>query len=213
MRAHYKGISLKKVYIVIYCLLCTITASAVSYASPYKGTGYHTGSVYASTSTIGMAQAPVVTMCSTSSYKGNSSVGVIGGASTFHRGGIITAASSVTGGVTTYTAGGYGPHKSRKGDPGVPDDDHCDCHWYWDEVRQLWVCPVCGSTMTQEDAEMDGLFCDKAGDDGHCPCPLNEDKDVWAFIAALAGAYALYKVRAGKTPYGDVRDDREMVAG
>ena len=151
-------------------------------------------------------------MCSTSSFKGQSTVGVVGSTS-YHRG-IATSASSVTGGVTTYSAASHGPNKARKGPPGVPDD-HCDCHWYWDEVSQKWVCSVCGAELTEDEAEDYGLVCPYAnpGNDNHCPCPIDEDQDLWTFIAALAGAYALYKVRAGKTPYGDVRDDREMVAG
>ena len=206
---------MKKVFIVIYCLLCALTAAAVSYASPYKGSGYHAGPVYASTSTIGMAQTPAVTMSSTSSFRGHSNAGVAGGAISSYGGGISTSASSVTGGVTTYNAAaGHTPHKARKSEPDVPELEHCDCTWYWDEGRHLWVCSVCGATLTQAEAEMVGLFCPDAGEDGHCHCgmPLEFGFEEWLFMAAIAGAYALYKVYMGKKSYGDVRNGREMIA-
>ncbi len=206
---------MKKIVFIIIGLLCAFTVSAVSYASPYKGSGYYSGPVYVSTSTMGMAQTPAVTMSSTSLFRGHRNAGVVGGSISSYGGGISTSASSVTGGVTTYNAAaGHTPHKARKSEPDVPELEHCDCTWYWDEGRHLWVCSVCGATLTQEKAELEGLFCPDAGEDGHCHCgmPLEFGLVEWLFMAVFAGAYALYKIYKVKKYYGEVQDGREMVA-
>ena len=76
---------MKKVITIILGLLCVLTASAVGYASPYKGAGHssyiHSGTRY---SNEGMASAPVASMRSTSysmriAMTSSASVRTIGG--------------------------------------------------------------------------------------------------------------------------------------
>lgn len=125
--------------------------------------------------------------------------------------GIYTSASNLSSGQTSSESYDKMQISSRRNSPTYPvPEGACDhCQWVWvDDLYEPglggYVCAICDADI------LNGCQC---GGDCHCDVPITEDKDVWAFIAALAGAYALYKVRAGKTPYGDVRDDREMVAG
>lgn len=132
--------------------------------------------------------------------------------------GIYTSASHVVGGVTTtqtYTPGN-GPRRSSAWPGGNPEG--CDCDWQYDPSlfggKGGYICTKCGATISIEDYyDLEEEESPHGSDPCPCATPIREDVDVWALVAALAGAYALCKVRAGKTPYGDVRDDREMVAG
>ena len=104
--------------------------------------------------------------------------------------GISTSASSVQGGVTTYDNGGgnspSGPRRVGEGDiPPLPDGACPNCYWVYDKETNTWYCKYC-------DCDPYDGPCDH-----HC-VPIGNGKDVWFFMAALAGAYALYKVRAGK---------------
>ncbi|MBQ3717683.1 MAG: hypothetical protein II901_04785 [Paludibacteraceae bacterium] len=205
---------MKKITLFILCLLCTITASALSYASPYKGAGrggyiYTTSAVHQRAASAGMAQAPVASMTSTGSSMGR---GIASAAtpvtSTPSVRGIQTSASRVSGGITTVDS--YhpktGPRRSPT-DPPVPDDACGECHWHWDpnagdDGQGDWVCEVCGSWYS--------YGCDHVYEEGYCWCPIGDGWEVWLFVAVLAGAYALYKVRAGKKSNGDVRDANDM---
>ena len=177
---------LKKIVTIILCLLCAITASALSYASPYKGAGrngYMHTSMHVHSSSSGLAQAPITSMSSTRSSFGSERDMYGGGAipSTPMVRGITTSASSVRGGVTTYDSGTpLGPRKSPGGNPNgchcedLDGDGKCDhCHAPYDEF-------------------------DGGCSNNPCWCPIEFDWRSMLYMAALAGAYALYKVRAGK---------------
>ncbi len=189
-----KGISLKKGLLIIWSLLCTVSACAIGYATPYKGSahsGYiHTSApVRSSRSTMGLAQAPMASMSTTSSmsrgisYNEPSSTPAVQG--------IYTSASQISGGVTAaqvYTSGGV--MKRKVGPGGNPGD--CDCDWQWNATLNLWECTKCGSTETDED-----YFDENHHHGGDCPCyvPLSGGWEVWLFMTALAAAYAVYKKR------------------
>lgn len=180
---------MKKIIFLILCLLCTITASALSYASPYKGAGrggyiYTTSAVHQRTASAGMAQAPVASMTSTGSSMGR---GIASAAtpvtSTPSVRGIQTSASQVYGGVTagdTYSQIS-GPRRAGTTPPipGICEE----CHWVQDEHGH-WYCDVCGCDA------MDGCDC---GD--HCGCPLDLNWAVMLFFALLTAAYGIYKKR------------------
>ena len=171
------------------CLLCAISASALSYASPYKGAGRN-GYIYTTSSArskaIGgggsMAQAPVASMGSTSSVgsRGISYGGTVAAVPQVQ--GISTAASNIAGGVTTYGNEQIcGPKKVHIDLPGVCG--HCD--WEWSEEYDDYVCTVCGHHMDT------GCTCDPCT----CDVPVGDDWTVRIFLIVLAGAYAIYKVR------------------
>jgi len=101
--------------------------------------------------------------------------------------GIRTSASSVYGGVTSgETLAKISTIKfSTPPIPGLCEE----CHWVQDEHGH-WYCDVCGCDA------MDGCDCEDKY--GQCWCPIELDWKVFLFFSALAGAYALYKVRASK---------------
>ena len=185
-------------------MLCAITASALSYASPYKGAG-HGGYIYTTSSarqhtiSTGLAQAPVASMASTSGSSASRGIAYASTSSVSMPSvqGIRTSASNVSGGITsgdTYAQIGTSGH--RRG-PQLPPGACTNCEWYYDEETGTWRCHYC-------DCEPEDGQCEH-----HC-VPIGDGWEVLLFAAALAGAYALYKVRAGKTPYGDVRDANDM---
>ncbi len=162
-------------------MLCALTASAVSYATPYKGAGrglYTTLHNSQSHSSIGsstvLAQAPVAAISSVNSSRGISSSNV---SMTRVQSGIYTSASSISGGVTTYDAGHV--HGVSRKTPGHNDDaDVCDCV----DENDDGVCDICGDPI-------DACECDP------CRCPITDGWQVWLFVGTLAAAYALYKKR------------------
>lgn len=175
-------------------MLCALCVSAVNYGSIYKGAG-RGGAIYSSSSMRvhsvgaggGIAQAPVASMNSTSSMggRGISYGGTVTVAPHVH--GISTSASSIRGGVTTSSVG---PRKA----PEIPGGACPHCQWVWvDDLhgpgKGGYVCSVCGCEA------LDGCDCDPC----HCDVPLDFNWAVSLFMAFLACAYALYKVRARKS--------------
>ena len=162
----------------------------MNYSSTYKG-ARRGGYIYTTSSAQvhsigaaggGMAQAPVASMSSTGSVGGRGisyrgSVAAISQVS-----GLYTSASNVTGGVTTESSGtSHGPRREHFHLPGVCE--HCD--WVWDPVADDYVCAVCGCHM------------DTGCTHNPCTCdvPLDFNGAVALFMALLACAYAIYKVR------------------
>lgn len=166
-------------------MLCALTASAVSYAKPYKGAGrgyiYTTLHNSQSHSSIGsstvLAQAPVAAISSVNSSRGISSSNV---SLTRVQSGIYTSASSISGGVTTYDTGHHHPGHIRRAGEDHPEGEECECCVDGDGDG---VCDVCGD-------DMDSCECDP------CRCPITDGWSVWLFVGTLAAAYALYKRRA-----------------
>ena len=203
---------MKKIFTIIIGLLCALTAFAVSYASPYKGSMrvYTTSAMGNSSSmhTSGFAQTPVASMSSTSGYTSvvsGSAVGASRPATTMMAvsSSITTVASSIRGGVTTYnTTAATSTHKGglrfTPDTPGEVEQEppECGCHWVWDDEKGAWVCPICG-------CEWDGLSesCDCVGESGYCWCPLSDGWPVWLFMLALACAYAGYKSRGSLSSF------------
>lgn len=189
---------MKKVLLIIISLVCTLSASALSYATPYKGSG-RSGMVYSApvrSTAMGssvMAQAPVATMGSTSisMSRGIASTSEIVAAPQVR--GIYTSASAIQGGVTTYDGGRhYGP---RRG-PGQPDpsvDPEEGEHNWVQNPDGTYTCTICGETISEEE------FYNEEFPD-HC-VPLTDGWQVWFFLTILAGAYAIYKARARKKTY------------
>ena len=184
---------MKKIVTIILCLLCAITASALSYASPYKGAG-HGGYIYTTSSarqhtiSTGLAQAPAASMASTSGSSASRGIAYASTSSVSMPSvqGIRTSASRVSGGITsgeTYSQiGTSGPRRA----PGDPGEEH---NWVYNGDG-TWTCTICGITITDDD------YYDLNYPE-HC-VPVGDGWEVWLFAAALAGAYALYKVRARK---------------
>ena len=194
-------------------MLCAITASALSYASPYKGAG-RSGYVYTTSSarvqnisSAGMAQVPIASMTSTGGMRTSSRGIAYDKNSTASPAiavcGIRTSASSLSGGqLSSYTYSQMrGLHKAKKEDPDTPpspsDPGYCGgCagHYVWDPSLNGghggWICSSCGCELK------DGCDCDE--ESGYCWCPVGEGKDVWLFIAALAAAYAIYRNKVSK---------------
>lgn len=180
---------MKKVITIIICLLCALTASAVSYAKPYKGAGrgyiYTTLHNSQSHSSIGsttvLAQAPVAAISSVNSSRGISTTNV---SSTRVQSGIYTSASSISGGVTTYDSGHHHSGHIRKVGGHNGDADECE---HCVDGNDDGVCDVC-------DHAIDDCTCEE--EYGYCRCPLTDGWSVWLFVGILAAAYALYKRRA-----------------
>ena len=162
------------------CLLCAITASAVSYASPYKGAGSNgyirPSSSYVHHASVGLAQTPVASMSSTS--RGMATTAMV--SSNQQVSGFRTSASSIQGGVTTQ-----GKHKSsaRKSTP-LPPGACPNCPWEYDPATDTWYCPYCD--------------CDPYDECDHECVPISFGKDVWLLMVALVGVYSLYKIRKKK---------------
>ena len=193
-------------------MLCVCATYAISYASPYKGSGrgfiYTTRSSHSTASSAGLTQAPVVSMGSVSrgvsavvSSRGVAPVRTMAVAmpavSSVH--GIYTAASAVSGGVTTYDAGAS-PHRApgRSKNASWPDNPtgspDCGCHWVDSGDGETYICPICGCTWNEyEDAGMEHCHC--VDESGYCWCPLDMDWSVLAFLSLLSFAYIAYKKR------------------
>lgn len=174
-------------------MLCTFSAFAIGYASPYKGSA-HSGYMHMTSSAQvhsigsgggGFAQAPVASMRSTSSSYGRGIAQTTSSIATPQLSCIRTSASAISGGVTTYDEAPRRGNVSKQKLPGACE--HCD--WEFDAGKDDYVCIHCGCTLE------DGCTC---GKDCDCDVPLGDGPEVWAFVAALASAYALYKARARK---------------
>ena len=155
-------------------------------ASPLYMTSSSRNTYSASYSTGDLSRAPIVHMTSTSrmmNYMPSNS------ATSFECvRGITTVASSVMGGTTTYDTGA--PFSQRRS-KGAFLPDVCEhCNWVWDEEEDDYVCTVCGSHAQ--------WGCDHMHDYGYCWCPVECDWKAILFLSALAGWYAMYKVRNGK---------------
>ncbi|MBQ7439700.1 MAG: hypothetical protein IJ548_02640 [Paludibacteraceae bacterium] len=181
---------MKKVLLILVGIVCTLSASALSYASPYKGAGRN-GYIHTSApmrSSMGtravMAQAPIAAMSSTSSYGMQSaSYGRVEDSSSDKQvRGIYTAASAIQGGVTTYDTAQRNVPGRRKTEsvPGKPGECHCV------DLDDNGYCDHCGAEIDEFDG---GCSNDP------CWCPLELNWSVMLFFASLAGAYAVYKKR------------------
>ena len=183
---------MKKVLLILVGIVCTLSASALSYASPYKGAGrngyIHTSAPMRSSmeTRAVMAQAPVAAMSSTSSYGTQYMPSYAGTIETSSNNtqvrGIYTAASAIQGGVTTYDTAQRNVLGRRKTGivPGKPGECHCvdsngDGH-----------CDHC-------DAEIDEF--DGGCSNDPCWCPLDFNWSAMLFFATLAVAYGVYKKR------------------
>lgn len=179
---------MKKVLLIITCLLCVLCASAgpvhvsasMNYTSTYKGSG-RSGMVHSApirSTAMGnsvMAQAPMAAMGSTGVSMGRSMAATSEMAATPQVRGIYTAASKIVGGVTSAeTYASFGAPRKSPVHPGEcshcvdeDEDDNCD---------------RCGMDMMECDEET-------------CWCPLDLNWAVMLFFTLLAGAYAVYKKR------------------
>ena len=194
---------MKKIVFIIVSLLCALTASAVGYASPYKGAG-HTGYIYTTSSARvhsygsngGFAQAPTASISSVNRTSGIASRTTVTSVSAptvavVPVRGIRTAASSIQGGVTTYDTRSYkkGPKKSQDYPTAPPEIPGCECDWQEGENGD-WVCSECGAVYNEYDEDF--VDCDHTHD--YCPCvPLTDGWLVWLFIALLAAVYTAWK--------------------
>jgi len=189
-------------------LLCALTTFAVTYASPYRGTGR---GIYTSTgynNHSNSAQTHTATMGSTDSYYGMNThcATTLTAVTSMSVQGFNTSASAITGGVTTCDAGhSHGIRITKtNGDDDDDDDDPPPqpsvCHCVWVEVSPgVFQCKYCGRTLVE------GCDCDP------CRCPLDMNWGVVLFMVAMAAVYAYIK-KTDLTPNSDVRNGREMVA-
>ena len=182
--------------------MCTLSASALSYASPYRGAGrngyIHTSAPMRSSMTThsAMAQAPVATMSSTSAYGTSTSKvanGNYGAVRTLCRTTYATTISACgTNSAETYSniSASHLPASigaRRNEPPFVPSVADCGCHDDNGDGR----CDVCDQDMS--DIHYDG--CEHLEEDGYCWCPLDFNWAAALFMTALAVVYAIYKKR------------------
>lgn len=187
---------MKKVLLILVGIVCTLSVSALSYASPYKGAGRN-GYIHTSApmrSSMGtravMAQAPVAAMSSTSSYGTQYMPSYAGTIETSSNNtqvkGIYTAASAIQGGVTTYDTSQRNVPGRRKSEsvPGKPGEGE---HIWVENGDGTYTCTICGETISAEDY-FDENF------PSHC-VPIGDGWSVMLFFAVLAVAYGAYKKR------------------
>ncbi len=166
-------------------------SSAMTYSSTYKGSGR--GYVHTTSSAQvhslgsaggGMAQAPVASMSSTSSSYSRGIAQTSSSIATPQLSCIRTSASAISGGVTTYDEG------PRRG-----------------HVRKVVLPFVCEHCDFEEnaDGDLECIYCHAIAENGcnctpdcHCDVPIGDGTEVWLFVTALAGVYALYKARVRK---------------
>ena len=99
--------------------------------------------------------------------------------------GIRTAATAVSGGVTTYDKAPKKPRGGvRRADPGVPTVIPCGCH---DEDGNGF-CDACGCDMKV--AWLDGE-CNCEAESGYCWCPLELNWGAMVFLMLLAVGYGV----------------------
>ena len=178
---------------------------AVSFASPYKGSGrgfiYTTISSHSTASSAGLAQTPVASMGSVSRgvSAGVSSRGVapvrtmavaMPAVSSVH--GIYTAASAVSGGVTTYDRAPLRPRGGIRNatHPGNPDARECPTCEYDEDG----FCIHCGHSIylgLNDDGSCAGHCPNDDCEDG-CNCvPVEFDWSAMLFLALLAVGYGV----------------------
>ena len=166
-----KGNSLKKIVLLIWCLLGVVCA----WASPfYRG-----------------AQVPAATMTSTSSMM-RSSYRQPDMSTNNRVQGFRTSASYVTGGVTSSQTFNRHGALRRGSTPGLgggegdpPGDPDCpNCIWVDD------VCIICGHD------KYDGCTC--GGDGSDCHCPVEFDWKALLFLTAAAGVYMAKKTKKSR---------------
>lgn len=184
-------------------MFCAVNVWAVSYASPYKGTGrngwiYLTSSVNHSTAATGIAQTPQIAMSSVSRgvsagvssrgiVTGRMSTGMVMGTAVPVRG-IYTSATSVTGGVTTYSHPHLGSVRKESEDPSNPS------HHGQPEICQQCIDANGDDVCDRCRCDMDGCTCaTEEGGPGYCWCPLDMNWGAMLFLALLAGGYAMWK--------------------
>lgn len=153
--------------------MCAVGVYAVSYATPYRGGGHIHTTNYARMT--GVAQAPVASMGSTSSYYSGRGITTSTMTSAPQVRGMYTSASAIRGGVTTAET--YGSQCAPRRIGGHPGEcPHCI-----DEDGDD-ICDICGHDIY-------ACECDPC----HCDVPLTGGKGVWMFMAALAVVYTVYK--------------------
>ncbi len=183
----------------------------MSYASPYKGARrgyiYTTSGVRHATTAEGLAQTPQIAMSSVSSgvNTGGSSRGIVTGRmstgvvmrTAVPVRGIYTSATSVTGGVTTYSH----PHPGsvRKGGGVLPpggenDDPLIVCPSCKDENGD-GTCDICGCSIYCLNGESECACATDPYGPGYCWCPLELNWSAMVFMAVMAAAYAVWKRR------------------
>ena len=168
-------------------MLCALTVSAVSFASPYKGSGrryIHTAispQIHSNGFGGGLAQAPSASMTSTS-YRGMMASTTTAAETTAVQT-IHTSASSLQGGVTsseTYNRIRPGSVRRAGGETPLPGGACSHCVWLYDKEKGTWYCPYC-------DCEPEDGECEH-----HC-VPLDFNWTIALFMTALATTYAIYK--------------------
>jgi hypothetical protein len=102
--------------------------------------------------------------------------------------GIRTSASNVYGGITTFDTQGHVCAGIRKA-PGDPEDKG---HNFVPNGDGTYTCTICGLTISEEDY-LDGNFLPEIS-----TSPIECDWKAILFLSALAGWYAMHKVRSGK---------------
>lgn len=177
---------------IIIGVVCSLNAIALSYASPYKGAG-RSGYIHSSApirSSMGshsvMAQAPMATMGSTSSYGTQtmpSYAQMEETSSDMQIRGIYTSASAIQGGVTTYDSAQRNVPGRRK----APGDPYGGEHNWVDNGNGTFTCTICGETISEDDYYSE-VFPE------HC-VPLDFNWSAMLFFATLAVAYGAYKKR------------------
>lgn len=176
-------------------MLCVLTADAVSYASPYKGSGrgvvYASGSRHRMVASANSVQAPIASMTSTSSMGVSSR--------TMSVSGITTIASTISGGVTTADSPIVRPGSIKRAGGDIPpppapgDEGYCDhCDYIWDPNANAgdggYVCSKCHRGLEE------GCNCSKE-DPNYCWCPIDLNWGAMLFLALLAIGYGAYKKR------------------
>lgn len=178
--------------------MCALYASALSYASPYKGAGrsgyihttMHRSQSHSHSGITTMAQVPMATMGSTSAIirgMANSSDAI--SANPFDVRGIQTSASAIRGGctaATTYASIGARPRRL----PITPDDPSWSCGCVDEDGDE--ICDRCHCDLRLVD---EGGECDCKDESGYCWCPLDFNWAAALFMTALAVAYGVYKKR------------------
>lgn len=131
----------------------------------------------------GLAQRPVARMTSTSSMISSSANYM---SSPMQVRGIQTSATYVTGGITSGDT--YARIAGIRNNGGIIPPENPDQCYCVDEDGN-GICDHCGAELDEFDG---GCSNDP------CWCPLSFDWKALIFLTALAGAYALKKVRASK---------------
>ena len=71
-------------------------------------------------------------------------------------------------------------------------ESDCGCDWHFDDENDRIYCPICGCWLSYLDIG-EHVECHCKDESGYCWCPIGDGWEVWLFMVALAGAYAVYK--------------------